>query len=109
MQPNGRCASRQDVGHNRWPTLAGTGQPPGGFSADWPRSPGPLRGERTMARLKLPEREGLPPEGQQAWDHVMASRGHIGGPFTVLVHSPELGKRASDVGAYVRFESGLPK
>jgi 4-carboxymuconolactone decarboxylase len=26
----------------------------------------------------------------------------------VLVHSPELGKRVSDVGAYVRFESGLP-
>ena len=39
----------------------------------------------------------------------MGNRGHIGGPFTVLVHSPDLGKRVSDVGAYIRFESGLDK
>jgi 4-carboxymuconolactone decarboxylase len=62
-----------------------------------------------MARLELPVREKLDREGQGAWDHVMGNRGHIGGPFTVLVHSPELGKRVSDVGAYVRFESGLDK
>jgi 4-carboxymuconolactone decarboxylase len=61
-----------------------------------------------MARLNPPAREELPSEGQSAFDHIMASRGHLGGPFTVLVHSPELGKRVSDVGAYVRFESGLP-
>lgn len=61
-----------------------------------------------MARIKIPERYELPSEGQEAFDHIMASRGHIGGPFTVLVHSPELGKRVSDVGAYARFESGLP-
>jgi 4-carboxymuconolactone decarboxylase len=60
-----------------------------------------------MARLKIPERDELAPEGRAAFDHIMASRGHIGGPFTVLVHSPELGKRVSDVGAYCRFESGL--
>jgi 4-carboxymuconolactone decarboxylase len=62
-----------------------------------------------MARLELPVREKLDREGQSAWDHVMGNRGHIGGPFTVLVHSPELGKRVSDVGAYIRFESGLDK
>lgn len=62
-----------------------------------------------MARLELPVREKLDPEGQGAWDHVMGNRGHIGGPFTVLVHSPDLGKRVSDVGAYIRFESGLDK
>jgi 4-carboxymuconolactone decarboxylase len=61
-----------------------------------------------MARLKPPVREELPSDGQLAYDHIKASRGEIGGPFTVLVHSPELGKRVSDVGAYVRFESGLP-
>jgi len=60
-----------------------------------------------MARLELPVREKLNDQAQGAWDHVMGNRGHIGGPFTVLVHSPELGKRVSDVGAYIRFESGL--
>jgi 4-carboxymuconolactone decarboxylase len=62
-----------------------------------------------MARLDRPSREDLGSGGQGAWDHVMGSRGHIGGPFTVLVHSPELCKRVSDVGAYARFESSLDK
>ena len=62
-----------------------------------------------MARLELPTREKLDADGQGAWDHVMGNRGHIGGPFTVLVDSPELCKRVSDVGAYIRFESGLDK
>ncbi|MGV6872972.1 carboxymuconolactone decarboxylase family protein [Pseudochelatococcus sp. B33] len=61
-----------------------------------------------MARLELPVREKLSTEEQSAYDHIMGSRGHIGGPFTVLVYSPELGKRVCDVGAYVRFESDLP-
>jgi len=61
-----------------------------------------------MARVKIPVREELGSDEQEAFDHIMASRRHMGGPFTVLVHSPELGKRVCDVGAYVRFESGLP-
>jgi 4-carboxymuconolactone decarboxylase len=61
-----------------------------------------------MARLQPPVREELTLEERSAFDHIMASRGHIGGPFTVLVRSPELGKRVSDVGAYARFESELP-
>ncbi len=61
-----------------------------------------------MARLNPPAREALSREEQSAFDHILGSRGHIGGPFTVLVRSPELGKRVSDVGAYVRFESDLP-
>lgn len=61
-----------------------------------------------MARLNPPAREELSHDEQSAFDHITASRGHIGGPFTVLVRSPELGKRICDVGAYVRFESGLP-
>jgi 4-carboxymuconolactone decarboxylase len=62
-----------------------------------------------MARLKIPERAELPPAGQEAFDYIWASRGHLGGPFTVAVHSPDLGKRLTDLGAYIRFESGLPK
>lgn len=61
-----------------------------------------------MARLDPPAREALSSEEQSAFDHILGSRGHIGGPFTVLVRSPELGKRVSDVGSYVRFESDLP-
>ena len=60
-----------------------------------------------MARLNPPDRDKLPPNAQSAFDHIVDSRGHVSGPFTVLVHSPDLAKTVADVGAYVRFESGL--
>src|SRR5262245_47995253 len=61
-----------------------------------------------MARLSPPRREELSSEQQVAYDAITASRGHVSGPFTVLLHSPSLAGRAADVVAYVRFESPLP-
>lgn len=61
-----------------------------------------------MARLSPPEREALSSEQQAAYDGIVKSRGHVSGPFTVLMHSPTLAGRVAEVGAYVRFESPLP-
>jgi len=41
-------------------------------------------------------------------DAIVATRGAIKGPFTVLLHSADLADRIADVGAYIRFESELP-
>ena len=61
-----------------------------------------------MARLDPPVREELSSEQQAAYDGIVKSRGHVSGPFTVLMHSPTLAGRVAEVGAYVRFESPLP-
>ncbi|MEE8442500.1 MAG: carboxymuconolactone decarboxylase family protein [Dehalococcoidia bacterium] len=63
-----------------------------------------------MARIPvITRKEDVPPGGQQAFDSIAASRGgRISGPFSVLLHSPELASRIAHTGAYVRFESSLP-
>lgn len=35
-------------------------------------------------------------------------RGHVRGPFPVLLHSPPMADHVQKLGAYVRYESGLP-
>ncbi len=50
----------------------------------------------------------MAPEDRRHFESIAASRGGtIPGPFTVLLHSPEVGSRSAHVGAYIRFESGL--
>jgi 4-carboxymuconolactone decarboxylase len=61
-----------------------------------------------MARLPVPQRDGLPPEGQQAWDAIAASRGNVVGPFLVLVHLPEVAERVAALGETLRFRGTLP-
>jgi len=61
-----------------------------------------------MARVELIDsKAGLTPDQQEAFDEIAESRGHIVGPFRALLHLPELARRVSRLGAYVRFESGL--
>jgi len=55
----------------------------------------------------ITRKSDLPVEGQAAWDAIAQSRGHVVGPFTVLLHSPELATRTASIGAYLRFESTL--
>jgi 4-carboxymuconolactone decarboxylase len=64
--------------------------------------------EDAVARLSAPRREDLPSEEQAVYDAIVKSRGQVSGPFTVLMHSPEVAGRIAEVGAYVRFESKLP-
>jgi len=62
-----------------------------------------------MARIPLIEREAdVPVGGEAAWAAISQSRGRVAGPFCALLHSPELARRAADVGAFIRFESVLP-
>jgi 4-carboxymuconolactone decarboxylase len=62
-----------------------------------------------MARVPtFQSRTELPADAHAAWDEIAGSRGHVVGPFTVLLHSPELARRVAHLGAYVRFESTLP-
>jgi len=61
-----------------------------------------------MTRVpELKERETLPENQRQAFDDIVASRGAIRGPFGVLLHSPELARRAGALGGYLRYESVL--
>src|SRR5579871_2649797 len=43
-------------------------------------------------------------------DHLLAGeRGGLGGPYNVLLRSPEMGDLAQQFGAHMRFHSSLPK
>ncbi|MET7851132.1 carboxymuconolactone decarboxylase family protein [Streptomyces avermitilis] len=42
-------------------------------------------------------------------DRITARRGGVRGPFRVWLQSPELCERVESLGAFVRFESSLPK
>lgn len=63
--------------------------------------------------MRLPmitSRDSLAPEAQQHFDAIAASRGgRVGGPFAVMMHSPDIASRTAHVGTYVRFESVLPQ
>ena len=62
-----------------------------------------------MVRLtELSDRESLPVDAQTAYDAVAGSRGSVRGPFAMLLHSPEVAERTAHLGAYLRFDSGLP-
>ena len=41
------------------------------------------------------------------FDAIAESRGEVRGPFSLLMHSPELAGRAAHLGAYIRFEGAL--
>ncbi|MDP6824217.1 MAG: carboxymuconolactone decarboxylase family protein [Dehalococcoidia bacterium] len=62
-----------------------------------------------MTRLpELSNRDALPPEAHAAYDAVAGSRGGVQGPWAMLLHSPEVAERTAHLGAYLRFDSGLP-
>lgn len=62
-----------------------------------------------MARIPLlAHREQLSPEAQRIYDQIASQRGHVVGPFQVLLHVPELAGRVGALGQYVRFEGKLP-
>jgi 4-carboxymuconolactone decarboxylase len=60
-----------------------------------------------MARWTSVTRDGLPPEGQEAWDHIASTRGGVAGPYQVLIRVPPLAARVADLGTYLRFEGLL--
>lgn len=61
-----------------------------------------------MARLPLiTSKEQVPPEHHDVADAVIASRGGIRGPFTVLMHCPAIAGHLEALGGYVRFQGKL--
>ena len=52
-------------------------------------------------------RAGLTGVQQAAFDAVSRSRGAVVGPFTVLLHRPELASAAEAMGGYLRYRSAL--
>jgi 4-carboxymuconolactone decarboxylase len=63
-----------------------------------------------MARLKpITSADQLPAKDRAVAEKVIKSRGAIQGPFTMLLHCPELAAHMVNVGGYVRFEGSLDK
>jgi 4-carboxymuconolactone decarboxylase len=62
-----------------------------------------------MPRVPALSRTDLPEGKRYIYDKIASSRGKVIGPFSVLLHSPEIAQRIAHLGAYVRFESSLPK
>lgn len=59
-------------------------------------------------RIKpITTRDGLSDAQRTAFDAVAGSRGAVVGPFTVLLHRPELASAAEAMGGYLRFRSPL--
>ena len=64
-------------------------------------------GDQTPRVPAITDREGLPEEHRHNFDLIEESRGHVSGPFPVLLNSPEVGGRVGHLGTYLRFESHL--
>lgn len=62
-----------------------------------------------MPRLPLLNNpESLPPETRAVYDAIMEHRGAVTAPVALLMHAPETARHAANLGAYLRFEAGLP-
>lgn len=56
----------------------------------------------------ITDRDELPEDKRHHYDHIMDTRGYVGGPFGPLLNSPEVGGRIARLGTYVRYENTLP-
>lgn len=61
-----------------------------------------------MARIPgITKKEELATVHHHVFDAIAESRGEVRGPFTMLLHSPELASRVAHLGAHVRFDANL--
>jgi len=44
---------------------------------------------------------------QTIYDEILASRGHLGGPFKIWLYSPELADRTQRLGEFLRYHTSL--
>jgi 4-carboxymuconolactone decarboxylase len=59
-----------------------------------------------MARLPDPT-GSLTPEAQRLYDQLMGKRGRVDGMYRSLLNHPELTRRVSDLGTFLRFGAGV--
>lgn len=63
-----------------------------------------------MPRLPMLNREALNPAQLEVYNRIAAgARGGVRGPFTVLLHSPQLAGRVEQLGVYLRFQCAVPE
>jgi 4-carboxymuconolactone decarboxylase len=63
-----------------------------------------------MPRLHLPSVAEMTPEQRDVHDEVVSGvRGKLVGPLRAVIHSPDLARRWSRLGEYLRFSTCLPK
>jgi 4-carboxymuconolactone decarboxylase len=60
-------------------------------------------------RIPAVDLGSLTPAQQEVADRIAGTRGRVAGPFTVLLHAPELTERLQQVGAYLRYEATLDR
>ena len=61
-------------------------------------------------RFKPLEYSEMTPPQKTLIDHLLAGdRGGTGGPFNVMLRSPEMGDLAQQLGAHLRFHSSMPR
>ena len=61
-------------------------------------------------RFKPLTYEQMTAEQKALTDHILSGpRASMGGPFNVLLRSPEMGDLVQQLGAYIRFKSSLPR
>lgn len=64
-----------------------------------------------MARIPLATREAVPENEKAAYDAFIASRGNRPntGPYSLLLHMPEMAQRLEALRTYIRGEESLPQ
>jgi 4-carboxymuconolactone decarboxylase len=63
-----------------------------------------------LARIHLPLPEEMTPEQREVHDEIVSGvRGRLVGPLRAVIHSPDLARRWSRLGEYLRFSTCLPK
>src|SRR5436309_11614898 len=63
-----------------------------------------------MGRLHFPSVEEMTAEQRDVHDEIVSGvRGRLVGPLRAVIHSPDLARRWSRLGEYLRFSTCLPK
>lgn len=63
-----------------------------------------------MPRIRLPSIDDMTPEQREVHDEVVTGvRGKLVGPLRAVLHSPDLARRWSRLGEFLRFSACLPK
>lgn len=63
-----------------------------------------------MSRIKMiTERTDVEEARRGEIDTILQALGHLGGPFSVLLHSPGLAQKVMEAGAHIRLRSTLEK
>jgi 4-carboxymuconolactone decarboxylase len=63
-----------------------------------------------MARLHFPAYDEMTREQREVHDEIVSGvRGRLVGPLRAVIHSPDLARRWSRLGEYLRFSTCLPK